>query len=186
MFRLSPSTNTWIKQLFALVIIGGALLVTAGLLFANSSYFNKRGHFIEQPIAFPHELHVNQLGLDCRFCHTQVERNANAGIPSMETCYGCHREILSNTEFLKPVRESYTNKEALPWNRVNRLADHVYFHHASHVRAGVACQRCHGDVEHAPLMMKENELTMQWCLDCHRSQKSPVREKLMDCNTCHR
>jgi hypothetical protein len=186
MFRLSPSTNKWIKQLLVLAVAGTFFIITGTLLFANSSYFTKEGHFVEQPIAFPHELHTNQLGLHCTFCHTQVDRESTAGIPSMETCYGCHQEILKNTEFLRPVREAYENKKPLRWNRVNRVPDHVYFHHASHIKAGVSCQSCHGDVEHMPLISKEKPLTMQWCLDCHRQQDPPLNQRLQDCYTCHR
>jgi hypothetical protein len=186
MFRLSTRANRWIKHLIVLVLAGSVFFVTASWLFANSSYFSRKGHFVEQPIAFPHELHVNQLGLDCRFCHTQVDKDSHAGIPSMETCYGCHREILSQTDFLKPVRDAYQNKKALPWKRVNNLADHVYFHHAGHIRAGVACESCHGDVAHQPLIAKEKPLTMEWCLSCHKNQNEPLRQKLMDCSTCHR
>lgn len=186
MFRLSPSQNKWLKHICLLVIVGALFILTVTWLFANSSYVTKVGHYVEQPVPFPHELHTNQLGLDCTFCHTQANRNSEAGIPSMETCYGCHQEILKNTEFLRPVRWAYEKKRPVRWNRVNRLPDHVYFHHASHVRAGVHCESCHGNVKGMPLMTKEKPLTMEWCLGCHRDQDYPTNEKLQDCYTCHR
>jgi hypothetical protein len=186
MFRLSSSQNKWLKQIIILILGGGVFVVTGTWLFANSSYVTKVGHYEEQPVPFPHELHTNQLGLQCTFCHSQVEHDSDAGMPSMETCYGCHQEILKNTELLAPVRNGYLNKEPLRWNRVNHVADHVYFHHASHIRAGVSCESCHGNVTGMPLMAKEKPLTMQWCLDCHKQQKSPLNQKLQDCYTCHR
>lgn len=184
MFKLTKAQNLLVKQLFIMVILLAALLAGGALLFAKSSYVTEVGHFKEQPIHFSHETHANQVGMDCRFCHTGVEHSNSAGMPSNETCYGCHREVLSYTEYLKPIREKYKANRSLGWNRVNKLADHVHFNHKKHIDSKIACTTCHGDVAQMPLMGTANDFTMKYCLDCHRTQKEAPR--LQDCYTCHR
>lgn len=192
MFRLKPKHNRLLRQTVLLLSLMICFLVSASMLFGNSSYFHEQGHFKEQPIAFSHQQHADEVGLDCTFCHTQVERSDFAGMPSAETCYGCHQDILKTSSYLSLVRESYHQRRPLLWNRVNRLPDHVYFHHARHVNAGIACTHCHGEAREMPLMTKQQDFTMQWCLNCHKtfhSEKDGPRNlntRLQDCYTCHR
>lgn len=128
------------------------------------------GYEPEQPVAFSHAVHVQQLGMDCRFCHTAVEVSAGAGIPSTQTCVACHGEgrILSESARLAPVRESWKTGLPIPWVRVHRLPDYVYFHHAVHVQRGVSCTSCHGNVAGMEAVRAVKPLTMGWCLQCHR------------------
>lgn len=150
--------------------------------FSNSPFITDAGYFKEQPIAFSHQTHVGDVGLDCQFCHASVDKSSSAGMPSPETCYGCHREILSNSKFMAPIKEAIDQKKSIPWAKVNSLADHVYFHHGQHIKSGVSCKSCHGDVEHMPLMATEQRFSMEFCLNCHRTQGP----ELQGCYTCHR
>jgi hypothetical protein len=120
---------------------------------------------------------VRGLGLDCRYCHTSVETSSFAGIPPTETCMTCHSQIWSESPMLEPVRESYRTNRPLAWNRVHDLPDFAYFNHGIHVAKGVGCVSCHGRVDLMPLMWKEQPLTMEWCLGCHRAPERHVRPR---------
>jgi hypothetical protein len=170
-----PSTNT-----FARVSIFGAVFFLAGLALAlmqffRSSFITKVGVPIEQPVQFSHEHHVGGLGIDCRYCHTSVENSSFADIPPVHTCMTCHSQIWLNSPALEPVRESFRTKQPIAWNRVNNLADYVYFNHQIHVAKGVGCETCHGRVDQMPLTWKAHTLYMEWCLDCHRNPAKYVR-----------
>ena len=139
---------------------------------AHSGYVTREGVILEQPVPFSHDHHVAQIGIDCRYCHTSVERSASAGVPPSQTCMNCHNQLWTNAALLEPVRASVRDGKPLGWNRVNDLPDFVYFNHSIHVAKGVACTTCHGPVDRMPLMYQGAPLTMQWCLDCH---KDPVK-----------
>jgi hypothetical protein len=202
------------------VSIFGAVFVIAGLLvlFAavnRSPWVTEARVAREQPIQFSHERHVAGNGIDCRYCHTSVEESAFAGIPPTKTCLNCHAQIFANSPFLQPVRTSFTTNQPLHWTRVHDLPDFAYFNHSIHVKKGVGCTTCHGQVDRMPLMWQENSLQMEWCLDCHRNPERYVRprdqvfsvsyqppsnqlelgqrlvaeyqiQKLTSCSTCHR
>jgi hypothetical protein len=202
------------------VSIFGAVFAIAGLLvlFAavnRSPWVTEARVAREQPIQFSHERHVAGNGIDCRYCHTSVEDSSFAGIPPTKTCMNCHAQIFANSPFLQPVRTSFTTNQPLHWTRVHDLPDFVYFNHSIHVKKGVGCTTCHGQVDRMPLMWQENSLQMEWCLDCHRSPERYVRpldqvfsvsyqppsnqlelgeqlvakyqiQKLTSCSTCHR
>ena len=207
------STNTIAK----VSIFGGVIFVAlffwvyASLL--NAGYGTNQGIFRDQPVPFSHQHHVAGLGIDCRYCHTSVERSATAGIPPTQTCLNCHRYIWTNAELLAPVRESFAKNVPLRWTRVHDLPDYVYFNHSIHVAKGIGCASCHGRVDEMPLMRQVAPLTMQWCLDCHRNPAKNIRphdqvfnmawerpagfdaealvreydvKSLTSCSTCHR
>ncbi len=172
-----PSTNTIARvSIFgALFLVGGLLWVL--LLYQRSSYVTLRGVPTTQPVPFSHQHHVGGVGLDCRYCHTSVEKSAFAGIPPTQTCMGCHARLWNDAPVLAPVRDSYAKGESLRWMRVHNLADFAYFDHSVHVAKGVACVTCHGRVDHMPLMYKANTLQMEWCLDCHRHPERSLSPK---------
>jgi Cytochrome c7 and related cytochrome c len=171
------STNTIAK-----VSIFGAVAFLAVLLWLwstllRSAYATGQGVIQKQPVPFSHDHHVAGLGIDCRYCHTTVEKSAFAGIPPTETCMNCHRQIWTNADLLEPVRESYRSGTPIAWNRVNDLPDYVYFNHAIHVAKGVGCAECHGQVDEMPLMRQTASLQMEWCLDCHRDPGKRLRPR---------
>jgi hypothetical protein len=204
------SRVTIFGAVFLLAAAGWALSV-----YARSSYATNLGTVRDQPVAFSHEHHVNGLGIDCRYCHTAVEKSAYAGMPPSKTCMNCHQQIWVGSEFLAPVRESYRTGIPIEWNRVHRLADFAYFNHSVHVNKGVGCDTCHGPVNNMPLMWQHGTLLMEWCLDCHRQPERYLRppdevfnmdyqpggdqltvgrqlaqehnvQSLIHCSTCHR
>jgi hypothetical protein len=172
-----PSTNALAKGTIAV-----ALVVVAGLgaaLFAlnRSAYSTNVGVPREQPVPFSHKHHVQGIGIDCRYCHTSVEKAAFAGIPATETCMSCHSQIWSDSPMLEPVRASFRTGKSLEWTRVHDLPQFVYFNHSIHVNKGMGCSECHGRVDRMPLMWQENTLFMEWCLDCHRAPEKRTRPK---------
>jgi hypothetical protein len=155
-------------------------VVTIGwLVFASmrSTWATKQNEFVEQPVQFSHAHHVGGVGIDCRYCHTSVENSAFAGIPPTNTCMNCHSQLWTNAPMLEPVRASFRNNTNLTWIRVNDLPDFVYFNHQIHVKQGVGCVTCHGQVDQMPLMYQAQSLLMEWCLDCHRAPEKYIRPR---------
>jgi Cytochrome c7 and related cytochrome c len=169
------STNTLAK-----VSIFGALFAVAGglwlvLEFNRSSYVTQAGVARTQPVQFSHQHHVGGMGIDCRYCHTSVERSAAAGIPPTQTCMNCHSQIWNTSPELEPVRESFRSGKSLEWVRVHDLPEFAYFNHSAHVNKGMGCTTCHGRVDRMPLVWQEASLQMEWCLECHRAPERFVR-----------
>jgi hypothetical protein len=152
-----------------------AFAVLAVLAAARSPYMTRQNITREQPVQFSHKHHVGDDGIDCRYCHTSVETSAFAGIPPTKTCMNCHSVLFNNAGYLEPVRESYRTDKSIPWVKVHRLADFVYFNHSIHVNKGIGCSTCHGRVDEMPLVFQANTLLMQWCLDCHRNPAPNLR-----------
>jgi len=158
----------------AFVII--AVSIAAGQI-VRSPWLTEEHVVRVQPVPFSHKHHVGDVGVDCRYCHTSVEDSSFAGIPPTKTCMNCHSQIFSDSPMLEPVRQSYRSNIPLQWVRVNNLPDFVYFDHSIHVNKGVGCVTCHGQVDQMPLMMRENPLTMDWCMDCHRDPSRFIRPR---------
>jgi hypothetical protein len=158
-----------------LVVVGGLVAALYGL---NRSGYNSGQSLIkEQPVPFSHKHHVSGIGIDCRYCHTTVEKSATAGIPPTETCMSCHSQIWSDAPMLEPIRESFRSGNSIQWTRVHDLPGFVYFNHSIHVAKGMGCAVCHGRVDQMPLMYQQNSLFMEWCLDCHRQPEKFIRPK---------
>ena len=133
-----------------------------------------------QPIAFSHAHHVTEVGVDCQFCHAYARRGPVAGIPSVQRCVGCHRVVLSEQPEILKVLEYWENEEPIPWVRVHDLPDYVRFAHKPHIRAGVDCADCHGNVEKMQAAVQIESLSMGWCLSCHQEH-----DVTRDCLACH-
>ncbi len=161
------------------MIVGVAVgCLGAALYGVNRSGYNSGQSLIkEQPVPFSHKHHVSGIGIDCRYCHTTVEKSATAGIPPTETCMSCHSQIWSDAPMLEPVRESFRSGKSIQWTRVHDLPGFVYFNHSIHVAKGMGCASCHGRVDQMPLMYQQNSLFMEWCLDCHRQPEKFIRPK---------
>lgn len=172
-----PSSNTIAKVLFF-----GGIFIVVGLfttwdMFLRSPYVTRMRQPITQTVPFSHKHHVKDCGIDCRYCHTSVEKSGFAGIPPTKTCMNCHSQIWKDAPVLEPVRNSFATGKPLEWTRVHDLPDFVYFDHSVHVSRGVGCASCHGQVDDMPLMAKANTLHMRWCLSCHRHPDQFVRPK---------
>ena len=180
---------------FARMILWGAVvlllaLAVFGYAMVRSTYVTAVAVAPEQPVPFSHQHHVAGLGIDCRYCHTSVEQSAFAGLPPTETCMTCHSQIWTNAAMLAPVRQSLAADAPLRWTRVNDLPDFVYFNHSVHVSAGVECQKCHGAVETMERVRQVSDLSMGWCVNCHRDvNANGVNGRAVhaatDCSACH-
>jgi len=172
-FHRSANTLSRVSIFGALFIVGG--LIWLAMVISRSSYSTGAHVFRRQPVQFSHMHHVQQMGIDCRYCHTAVETSQYAGIPPTATCMNCHSQIWATSPYLEPVRASYREDRSLEWLRVHDLPDFTYFNHSVHVKKGIGCETCHGRVDEMPLMLQENSLQMEWCLDCHRNPEKYVR-----------
>jgi len=172
-----PEANT----IFRLVLFGLVLIIAfaawAGAMIVRSPYENLQNEPREQPVPFSHEHHAGGLGIDCRYCHTSVEKSSFAGIPATRICMNCHSEMWASSPTLAPVRESYRTGQSIQWTRVHDLPQFVYFAHNIHLSKGIGCSTCHGPVDHMPLTWKAEPLTMEWCLNCHRHPERFVRPR---------
>ena len=207
-------------NLISRLSIYGSVFILGRLGFALyeiglSAYYTNVNVAREQPVPFSHKHHVGELGIDCRYCHTSVEKSSFAGVPPTQTCMTCHSQIWTNAPMLEPVRASYRDDKSISWTRVNALPDFVYFDHSIHVSKGIGCTTCHGAIAEMPLTWRANTLYMSWCLECHRAPEKYVRpksevfnphyqappdqielglklvkeykiQKLTNCSTCHR
>ena len=172
-----PSTNT-ISRLSLYGAAFVAVLVGYAAYQVNQSpYFTDVNVAAQQPVPFSHKHHVTELGIDCRYCHSSVEKSAYAGIPPTHTCMTCHSQIWTSADMLEPVRASYRTNQSLAWARVNSVPDFVYFDHSIHVKKGVGCTTCHGPIGEMPLTWRAETLYMRWCLECHRAPERFVRRR---------
>jgi hypothetical protein len=197
----------------ALALLG---LLAFGLMVWRNRSYDPLGEPLAQPIPFSHKHHVGDDGIDCRYCHTTVETAAFAGMPSTHICLSCHSQLYTDAPVLAALRESAATGKPIPWQRLNKLPDFVFFDHHVHVNKGVACVECHGRVDQMPLTWRVAPLQMQWCLACHRNPAPHLRppdrvfsmdgrgvtpreaedlarlmqlhstRRLTDCSTCHR
>jgi hypothetical protein len=171
------STNT-----ISRVSIYGAVFIVAALGYlgwaiTQSPYFTDVNVARQQPVPFSHKHHVTDDGIDCRYCHTSIEKSTFAGMPSTHICMSCHSKLWVNSPMLEPVRTSYQTDKSLAWTRVNALPDFAYFDHSIHIHKGVGCTTCHGPVGDMPLTWRANTLYMRWCLDCHKHPERYVRRR---------
>jgi hypothetical protein len=130
---------------------------------------------VMQPILFSHKHHVGDVGLDCRYCHTSVEKSSFAGMPSTQICLTCHSQLFKDAPMLAPLQASAASGKPIEWNRVHDLPDFAYFNHGIHVAKGVACIECHGHIDQMPLTSRKASLDMQWCIHCHANAREHVR-----------
>jgi hypothetical protein len=166
----------------ARIIIVGVVVLTCCAGWATSEiYWSPYTTYVDvafnQPVPFSHKHHVGDDGIDCRYCHTTVEKSAFAGLPSTDTCMTCHSQVWKDAPMLAPVRESLAANRPLQWNRVHDLPDYVYFDHSIHVAKGIGCSTCHGRIDQMPLTRKTQTLYMKWCLDCHRAPQKFIRPR---------
>lgn len=141
----------------------------------------QQGYAPTQPIAFSHKVHAGDFKIDCNYCHTGVRISKNANIPSVNICMNCHSSIVKitgATELSTEIQKIYdakTNNTPIEWVRVHNLPDLAYFNHAQHYNVGgITCQTCHGLVEEMEVVRQFSNLTMGWCIDCHRKTEIKV------------
>lgn len=206
-----PETQKSISLWKAYVNNSFLMIVTSILFLLTSAYF-MYGYFMQigvdkgyepiQPIHYSHKIHAGDNGIDCKYCHSSARVSKNAGIPSLNVCMNCHKNVSEfqgdkdsvydySKEFYTgeikklyeavgwdPTAQKYTGKQKpVKWVRIHNLPDFAYFNHSQHVTvAGVECQKCHGKVETFEIMKQDQPLTMGWCIDCHRKTEVKVED----------
>ncbi len=153
------------------------------LLFAvwDYNYYFPSIMGAQQPIPFSHRLHVNKKHISCFMCHSGAVKNARAGIPPLETCMLCHSKIIIHYPQIEKLRNHYYQNKPVEWIKINNLPDFVYFNHSVHINKGIDCSKCHGNVDQMDRIVQAKELTMGFCIDCHKQNNATH-----DCFTCHR
>jgi hypothetical protein len=149
---------------------------------AHDSSFRTRpnGEPIPQPLPFSHRSH-SRLGLNCSACHAMEGRGGSAGFPSLALCLACHRRAKGALSSVGALLEGYEQRgEAIPWTRIYKIPDFVFFSHKEHLAAGATCTACHGAVEQRDSLKQEVPTSMESCMDCHRSQGASLA-----CHFCH-
>lgn len=194
----------WANLLLPLVIIGGlgaAAYVPVVAYVIASPAATDVGYAPEQPIPYSHALHVGELGMDCRYCHTTVTETGFAAIPAAQTCMNCHSYVkVANSDGtpnrrLEPLFDAwdatwrergnvYTTPPAdkprlegkpIEWVKIHDLPDYSYFNHAAHTTKGIGCVSCHGRIDQMEVVYQSQPLNMAWCLDCHRAPENFLR-----------
>lgn len=175
--QIFPRELNFLPLIGALVGVGGLVTPVALIWYYGSALNTQVGHAPVQPVAYSHRLHAGELGIDCRYCHANVENSQEAMIPPTQTCMGCHSAIKTESEKLQPVRDSWENDTPVEWVRVHKIPEHAYFDHSVHLAAGVGCASCHGRVDQMEVVRQQEPLSMSWCLDCHRDPGPHLRPK---------
>lgn len=173
----SRKASAAFRVVLALVPLAAAATGALAYVWSRADSTWNVGNPAPQPIPFRHDLHAGALKIDCRYCHASVERAADAGMPTTQTCMSCHSQVWVGASVLEPLRTSAALNEPIAWTSVHRLPPYVYFHHGIHVSKGVACESCHGRVDEMPKTVKAETLSMGWCLDCHRDPAPRLRPK---------
>ncbi|MFT3869486.1 MAG: cytochrome c3 family protein [Nibricoccus sp.] len=175
MSKIFPkSANRLPLQIIIFVIVLAGVVTAATTYYATPKY-TRVGYAPVQPVPYSHALHVDKLGLDCRYCHSNVEKSGVANLPTAQTCMNCHGTVKADSPLLAPVRAAFQSGEPLQWVRVHQLPDYVYFNHSVHVSRGVSCVSCHGKINEMETVYHAKSLSMGFCLDCHRNPQANVR-----------
>jgi len=134
-----------------------------------------------QPIAYTHKVHLAN-GMQCVQCHVGVDTGPDAGLPSVKLCMICHQAIAVDKPEIQKLAAYYQRGEDIPWQRVYDYPHeaHVKFNHAPHIRAGVDCKLCHGDMTRQTVAVRSVDLNMGYCVDCHKARRASI-----ECDTCH-
>jgi hypothetical protein len=213
-----PLFPKWVNRarpLAGAFLLGAPVYVVFLLYSFGTPQTTDVGYSPKQPVAYSHQVHVGKLGMDCRYCHTTVEKAAFAAVPPTSVCMNCHKTIAASADSIKPLRESMDTGKPVPWVRVHDLPDYVYFDHRAHIGRGVGCVECHDRIDRMEQVYQAKTLSMGWCLECHRDPAPHLQplesvtdmkwlpgedarrlgERLMkenhilpstDCSTCHR
>ncbi|MBP9113372.1 MAG: cytochrome c3 family protein [Polyangiaceae bacterium] len=171
------------RSLNKLPLILGVIapIALAGVTFVIWYYFSPKnlqvGYAPIQPVPYSHRLHAGVMGIDCRYCHANVEKAAHAMIPATQTCMGCHAVVKTDSNRLANIVASWNTGKPVEWVKVHKLPEHTYFDHSAHLAVGVGCSSCHGRVDKMEVVRVDQPIAMGWCLECHRNPGPNLRPK---------
>ena len=161
-----PEWTETLKRWINLLVLGAPVYLVALVAYGVTPEAIRIGYQPDQPVPYSHALHAGELGLDCRYCHSTVERAAGASAAGGDV--NCP-PALKGPDPLPLVRAAFAEDEPVHWTRVHDLPDYVYFNHSAHVNAAVGCESCHGRIDQMVKVYQAKPLTMEWCLECHRN-----------------
>lgn len=198
------------------IVLGFAVVFSVMLLASRAAMFhlpgNQQGYEPVQPIAYSHRLHAGELQIQCQYCHFGADKSRHAGIPPASVCMNCHKFVtaplgavraedeLAQKEKraprpvvsgeLRKLYDAVNGAQPVAWTRIHSLPDFAYFDHRPHVNASVACQQCHGPVESMERVRQVSDLSMGWCVNCHRdASRTGIAGRRVNastnCSTCH-
>jgi hypothetical protein len=198
------------------IVLGIAVVFSVAVLASRAAIFrlpgNHQGYEPAQPIAYSHRLHAGEMQIQCQYCHFGADKSRHAGVPPANVCMNCHKFVTAPMGMVRAEDELAEKEKRAPrpvfspelsklyaavntgapiaWTRIHSLPDFVYFDHRPHVNAGVACQQCHGPVESMERVRQASDLTMGWCVNCHRdSNRRGVGGRAvnasLNCSACH-
>jgi hypothetical protein len=192
-----------------------AIAIAAAILSAYSGASSSQGVSPDQPIDFPHPVHVKTLGMNCLYCHYAANQSPDPGMPAVGTCMGCHTIIgpqrpalegkpARTSDEIRKLQEFATKRQPIPWVRIHKLPEYVHFPHMRHVNVGVTCQTCHGQIQNMDRVAQFASLNMGWCVNCHvrgynsadgmraagyeptpADSAAPLKKARYDCAICH-
>lgn len=189
-----------LKIISILVTIIGAFVIWKNGQFRQ--FGDQSGYQPIQPINFSHKIHAGDNKINCMYCHSSADKSKVAGIPTAQTCMNCHKKILPDSPEVQKIAKAIKDDKPIEWVKVNDLPDHVAFNHSRHVKAGVNCNTCHGEVEKMGKISQFSNFSMGSCISCHRTHTNVVLDaegkpqpgkintkKLLkaktDCSVCH-
>lgn len=134
----------------------------------------------EQPLPYSHKRHLAMVP-DCKMCHAMPAPGDAAALPATATCMACHTQVKTDSPAIQRLAEYHKTGEPVPWKRVYRLPDYVFFSHQTHVTKGVVtCEACHGPVQDMEVMQRVKDISMAACVECHKEKAAPT-----GCTACH-
>jgi Cytochrome c7 and related cytochrome c len=175
MANIFPKQINWLLVKVALCAGVAGVLVVAAITYYITPKYWRVGYQPTQPVPFSHEIHVTQVGMDCRYCHSHVEVSGHSNLPSTQTCMNCHQQIKAASPLIAPIKESWETGKPIQWVKIHASPDYAYFNHASHVNRGVSCASCHGDVSEMEVVWHHEPQSMAWCLECHTAPEHHLR-----------
>ena len=169
-----------------IIIILISVVISSEVIYVEATNLGRQQYYQpEQPVWFSHKVHAGQNKIDCQYCHFTADKSLHAGIPPVQVCLNCHNQVktgkITGEVEIAKIHNAYNNNKPIEWVKVHNLPDHVYFNHAQHVAVGkVDCNDCHGLVEKMDEIIQVNDLSMGWCIDCHRTYEIQISNKFYD------
>lgn len=171
-------SGSMVRAILVFMFIG---FITGGVGLIYSTGSSDSSSQDIQPVLFSHARHAGELRIDCLYCHRSAAVSPTANVPSVQLCLSCHRNLVEETPETLKLLAYWENQEPIPWVRLHRLPDFVYFTHEMHLRSGLQCGNCHGQVKEMSSTPRAASYEMGWCLSCHQ-----LNGASLDCLTCHK
>ena len=168
-------------RVFHLSLITGFFTVMVLAILAMDAYWLNVQEPEPQPINFPHDKHAGKLNIPCAQCHVYADKARFATVPAMKICVDCHITGGVKSPEIDKLMAYWERQEPVPWVRIHKVKPFVYFSHKRHVKKGIDCSVCHGDMKVVQTVKQVRTLQMGFCVSCHQANSAPL-----DCWTCHK